>query len=176
MIDLHADRLRDELRSCLHVERWVAEVAGQAPFSSFDELRSAATRAGSRLSAAEVLEAVASHPRIGEARAAAELGERERAFSAREQASADSDDEEINRALADGNRAYEARFDRIFIIRARGRSRREILDELTRRLGLDDAEELEIVGAQLVEIALLRLEAIFAAPEGSHVSDSESAA
>jgi 2-oxo-4-hydroxy-4-carboxy-5-ureidoimidazoline decarboxylase len=46
----------------------------------------------------------------------------------------------------------------VFLIRARGRSRAEILAELTRRLGLDDATELAIVGSELRDIALLRLE------------------
>ncbi|HEV7949033.1 MAG TPA: 2-oxo-4-hydroxy-4-carboxy-5-ureidoimidazoline decarboxylase, partial [Glaciihabitans sp.] len=53
--------------------------------------------------------------------------------------------------------AYEARFGRVFLIRAAGRSRAEILSELTRRLELDDETELAIVGEQLRDIALLRL-------------------
>ncbi len=43
--------------------------------------------------------------------------------------------------LAAGNRAYEERFDRVFLIRAAGRSGPEILAELDRRLGNDAATE-----------------------------------
>ena len=43
--------------------------------------------------------------------------------------------------LVDGNRAYEERFDRVFLIRAAGRDADEILAELERRLGNDDATE-----------------------------------
>ena len=63
--------------------------------------------------------------------------------------------------IAAGNAAYEERFGRVFIIRAAGRTRREILDELTRRLELDDAIEIQIVGEQLRDIALLRLEKLY---------------
>ncbi len=50
----------------------------------------------------------------------------------------------------------------MFLIRAAGRSRAEIFAELTRRMELDDAAELAVVGEQLREIALLRLERMFA--------------
>ena len=49
------------------------------------------------------------------------------------------------------------RFDRVFLIRAAGRSAPEILAELDRRLGNDDAAEREETVTQLREIALLRL-------------------
>ena len=69
----------------------------------------------------------------------------------------DADDADLARAIADGNRVYEDRFDRVFLIRAAGRSRREILAELRRRLTLDDNTEAAIVGSELRDIALLRL-------------------
>jgi 2-oxo-4-hydroxy-4-carboxy-5-ureidoimidazoline decarboxylase len=68
---------------------------------------------------------------------------------------------ELAAELAEGNAAYERRFRRVFIIRAAGRSRAEILAELNRRLQLDDTTELLIVGEQLRDIALLRLEKLF---------------
>ena len=57
-----------------------------------------------------------------------------------------------------GNRAYEERFDRVFLIRAAGRGAGEILAELERRLGNDDATERAETLEQLRQIALLRLE------------------
>ena len=62
--------------------------------------------------------------------------------------------------LAAGNRAYEERFDRVFLIRAAGRDAPEILAELERRLGNDDATERGETVTQLREIALLRLEQV----------------
>jgi 2-oxo-4-hydroxy-4-carboxy-5-ureidoimidazoline decarboxylase len=49
----------------------------------------------------------------------------------------------------------------VFLIRAAGRSRVEILAELNRRIRLDEHEEFAIVEQQLREIALLRLEKTF---------------
>lgn len=49
----------------------------------------------------------------------------------------------------------------MFIIRAAGRTRSEIVGELNRRMTLDDAAELQVVGEQLRDIALLRLEKLF---------------
>ena len=60
--------------------------------------------------------------------------------------------------LAAGNVAYEQRFDRVFLIRAAGRSADEILAELERRLENDDAAERDETVRQLREIAVLRLE------------------
>ena len=45
-------------------------------------------------------------------------------LSRREQASIDSTDADVATRLAAGNRAYEQRFDRVFLIRAAGRSAR----------------------------------------------------
>ena len=149
-----SERFRDELRACLHVERWVDEVADAAPYGSLDELLAVASGAASPLSPAEIGEALAAHPRIGERAAGGGAAAR---FSRAEQVSADAADPELAAAIAAGNRAYEERFGRIFLIRAAGRSRSEILAELTRRLELDDASDLVVVGEQLREIALLRL-------------------
>lgn len=157
------ERFRDELRACLNVERWVGEVADAAPYGSLDALLAAAADAATPLSPDEIDEALAAHPRIGE-RAVGDGAAV--VFSRAEQSAADADDAELAAAIADGNLAYEERFGRIFLIRAAGRSRAEILSELNRRLELDDESELAVVGEQLREIALLRLERLYADAAG----------
>ena len=69
----------------------------------------------------------------------------------------DRDDAAVMAALAEGNREYERRFDRVFLIRAAGRSANEVLAELRRRLDNDDETERAETVAALREIALLRL-------------------
>ncbi|MBM7503141.1 2-oxo-4-hydroxy-4-carboxy-5-ureidoimidazoline decarboxylase [Agromyces aurantiacus] len=156
---LAGERFREQLRACLHVERWVDEVVDGAPYGSLDELLAAASAAATPLSRAEIDEALGAHPRIGERPA----GDGPAAqFSRAEQSSADADDAALAAAVAAGNRAYESRFGRVFLIRAAGRSRAEILAELSRRLELDEERELVAVGEQLREIARLRLEQTFA--------------
>ena len=151
------EELRTALAACLAVPRWVDEVAGNAPFRSTADLLEAARRAASPLSRAEIDQAMAEHPRIGEK----PTGSSQAAgFSRAEQSSANAGDVELAAAITAGNQRYEERFDRVFLIRAAGRGRPEILAELTRRLALDDETEADIVGSELRDIALLRLGAL----------------
>ena len=157
MLTLSPSELPGVLRSCLAVTRWVDEVCSAAPFGSDSELLAAARAALAQLSTDEVTEALAGHPRIGDKPAGTDAAAN---FSRREQASPDSDDVPLQRALAEGNRDYEARFNRVFLIRAAGRSRAEILAELTRRLKLSEPAEMNIVVSELTEITLLRLDTV----------------
>ena len=152
-------QLRDALTAALAVPRFVDEVADGGPYDNVDDVLAAATRAATPLSADEIDQALAHHPRIGEKPTGDSVSER---MSRAEQSTSDDDDEALAAALAEGNRAYEERFDRVFLIRAAGRSRTEILAELQRRLDLDDETERRIVGEQLREIAILRLDALLA--------------
>lgn len=146
--------LRENLYASLAVRRWVEDVASRAPFGNLDELLAVASAAASPLSPDEIDEAIAHHPRIGEKPVG--QGASQEMSRSEQGASTEFADE-----IAAGNAAYEKRFGRVFIIRAAGRTRREILDELTRRLQLDDAIEIQIVGEQLRDIALLRLEKLY---------------
>jgi 2-oxo-4-hydroxy-4-carboxy-5-ureidoimidazoline decarboxylase len=148
----------DDLRAALGIERWVNEVTWAGPFDSIEQLLLTAHTAATPLTPAEIDEALAHHPRIGEVPSG--LGTAQ-SFSRSEQSAHDEDDEQLAAAIAAGNAAYEQRFGRIFLIRAAGRSRAEILSELTRRLSLDDEAELVEVAEQLRDIALLRLELLF---------------
>ncbi|WP_309600774.1 2-oxo-4-hydroxy-4-carboxy-5-ureidoimidazoline decarboxylase, partial [Klebsiella pneumoniae] len=75
-----------------------------------------------------------------------------------EQGSVDDRDAALAQALKEGNARYEARFGRVFLIRAKGRSGDEILAALSRRLQNSERAEVEDALAQLREITLLRLE------------------
>jgi 2-oxo-4-hydroxy-4-carboxy-5-ureidoimidazoline decarboxylase len=141
------------LLTCLNVPRWAAEVTSKKPYPNYAALAVQAERSAARLSDAELSAALDGHPRIGERAGAGHEAE----FSAREQAQVDRDDSAEMAALADGNREYEERFGRVFLIRAAGRSSSEILDELRRRLRNDDNTELAETVTALREIALLRL-------------------
>jgi 2-oxo-4-hydroxy-4-carboxy-5-ureidoimidazoline decarboxylase len=159
MRELTDAELRAGLTAALAVRRWVEEVASHAPFASLASLLDAA-RAAAPLREFEIDQALGHHPRIGEKPVCDGAPQQ---FSRAEQASADDGDSALAAAIADGNRRYEQRFDRVFLIRAAGRSRAEILAELERRLLLDDQTELVIVSGQLLEVALLRLWQTFAA-------------
>jgi 2-oxo-4-hydroxy-4-carboxy-5-ureidoimidazoline decarboxylase len=146
--------LRGALLTCLAVPRWADAVVARAPFDSAAALIECARKAATPLSRDDIDEAMTEHPRIGDK----PTGNSPAAgFSRSEQSSVDADDAALATLMAAGNRSYEERFDRVFLIRAAGRTRREILAELHRRLTLDDETEAEIVGSELRDIALLRL-------------------
>ncbi len=109
------------LRPCLDIPRWRDELVDARPYGSVDELVAWAEAAAAPFTAEEVDGALAQHPRIGERPAG---GGAEAAMSRAEQAGVDPADAEVAAALADGNRAYEERFGRVFLIRAAGRSAR----------------------------------------------------
>ncbi|WP_084105586.1 2-oxo-4-hydroxy-4-carboxy-5-ureidoimidazoline decarboxylase [Demequina sp. NBRC 110056] len=148
---------REQLLECLRVER-VADALAAQDFGSADALVAAATDVATPLSEAEVDEALAAHPRIGE-RAAGEGAEAR--FSRAEQSSSQDPDEQLAERLHEGNERYEAQFGRVFLIRAAGRTRADILEELDRRLLNDPAVETDEVGEQLRQIAGLRLRQIW---------------
>lgn len=144
------------VRPCLDLDRWVDALVAGRPYPDV----AAALSRGRELLAAEPLTAeeldaaLAHHPRIGD-RA---LGEgREATLSRGEQAGLGLTDD-VQDELREANAAYEARFDRVFLIRAAGRSAEEILAECRRRTASDPETERAEVADQLGQIALLRLE------------------
>ncbi|MGH3361489.1 MAG: 2-oxo-4-hydroxy-4-carboxy-5-ureidoimidazoline decarboxylase [Nocardioides sp.] len=144
---------REQLATCLDVPRWVDTVLEGRPYADGGALLKVAEVAAQTLDDAELESALDRHPRIGE-RAGSGHDEN---HSAREQAGVDPADADLARRLAAGNLAYEDRFDRVFLIRAAGRTGPEILAELERRLGNDGETERAETVTQLREIALLRL-------------------
>jgi len=103
------------------------------------------------------LEAFRSHPRIGESRAEKDAPALSSAWSAQEQQKAAAADEALKMALKWGNREYEQKFGRIFIVCATGKSADEILEILRRRLHNDEATELQEVVEEQRQIMRIRL-------------------
>ena len=158
-VELTELELREGLTACLAVPRWVDEVVARRPFGSLGALLDAAATAADPLTPEEVDRALASHPRIGERAAGAGQAQ---SFSRAEQAASEASDQRQADALVAGNRAYEERFGRVFLIRAAGRDRAEVLAELHRRLELDPAAEIAVVASELRDIALRRIPQLFA--------------
>lgn len=148
-----ADEADSVLRPCLDIDRWVEAVLAGRPYADRDRLVETAQRAAEPFTAAEVEAALAHHPRIGER---ARGGSPEAGLSRGEQAGLSLDDD-LTARLARGNAEYERRFDRVFLIRAAGRTTQEILEQLEQRLTNDEATESAVVADQLRQIAVLRL-------------------
>ncbi|MGF6822950.1 2-oxo-4-hydroxy-4-carboxy-5-ureidoimidazoline decarboxylase [Microbacterium sp. ZKA21] len=138
-------------KPALDIPRWYEAIIAGRPYASVDALTEAAMRVAAPLTEAELDAALAHHPRIGE-RAHGDSAEAAHARS--EQAGVHASAAE---ALAEGNRAYEAKFDRVYLVRAAGRSADDILALLQERLGNTPEQELVVIDQQLREIAALRL-------------------
>jgi 2-oxo-4-hydroxy-4-carboxy-5-ureidoimidazoline decarboxylase len=149
-----ADRAVQALRACNAAPRFAAAVVAGRPYPDVDALVTRAEEAVRRLPWEEVELAIGVHPRIGEQ---PEGSSPEAEASRREQSAVGSADDATRTALAEGNRAYEERFDHVFLIRAAGRSPEEVLAELRRRLDNDEERERAEVTGQLAEITALRV-------------------
>ena len=153
-----ADQAAGLLRPSCASGRWVAQLVAGRPYRSLDRLLAASDTAIAGLSWADVEEALAAHPRIGERAAGAS---REAAWSRGEQAGAAGAAADVQAGLAAGNAEYEARFGHVFLICAAGRSGAEMLAELRARLGNRKADEQQVVRRELGAIARLRLARTF---------------
>jgi OHCU decarboxylase len=152
--EMDDDRARDRLLTCLDVPRWADEVLAGRPYTDLDRIESRMVEAARRITDDELERALARHPRIGER---ADAAKHDAEHSTREQAGVDPGDAAVAVRLAEGNRAYEERFGRVFIVRAAGRSGPDILAHLRHRL--DNTDELERAATidQLTQIAVLRM-------------------
>jgi 2-oxo-4-hydroxy-4-carboxy-5-ureidoimidazoline decarboxylase len=148
--EVTADMAEKDLLTCCAAPAFASAVAGGRPYADRAALIAAADAALRALTWADVEEALAAHPRIGERPAGAD---REAAWSRREQSGIAGDDE-----LVAANRAYEERFGHVFLIFATGKDRAQVLAAARERLGHDDATERAVVQEELRQIALLRLE------------------
>ena len=153
-----AEEARELLKPCLDIPRWVEQITSARPFARLDALVHTARMAADPFTPEELEGALAHHPRIGERAAGASA---EATMSRTEQSGVDPRDQATLMALAEGNRAYEEKFGRVFLIRAAGRSAEEMLSALHERLGHSPEQEDVIVAEQLREIAVLRLEQSF---------------
>lgn len=152
--EVSAAEAAEVLRPCIDVERWINDLVSARPFSTLEDLHESAARSAAPFSSEEIAAALAHHPRIGE-RASGDS--QEASLSRGEQSSLDLN-EDVAARLVVANREYEERFDRVFLIRAAGRTSEEILAECQRRLGNDDETEAAEVADQLRQIAVLRLQ------------------
>jgi OHCU decarboxylase len=151
-----------ELLACCGSRRWAREMAARRPFAGVAALLAVADQAWWSLAPDDWHEAFRAHPRIGERRAAPGQAARAAGWSAQEQSSAASAATGVAEALAEGNRAYEARFGQIYIVCATGKTADEMLAILRARLANDPATELRAAAAEQAKITKLRLEKLLA--------------
>ena len=146
-----------EILACCGSRTWATNMVSKRPIQDEVSLLATSDAIWRGLGEEDWLEAFRSHPRIGESRAEEVSPAQSSAWSAQEQQKAATADEAVKMALKWGNREYEQKFGRIFIVCATGKSASEILEILRRRLHNDDASELRLAAEEQRQIMHIRL-------------------
>jgi 2-oxo-4-hydroxy-4-carboxy-5-ureidoimidazoline decarboxylase len=148
----------EALAPCCASRRWIDLMVSDRPYVVLPALMSAGQAALGSLEWADILEALAAHPRIGQRAAGQDL---ESTWSRGEQSGAATADLSTADALLQGNADYDERFGFVFLICATGLSAEQILSQLTRRLANDPDVEQAEVRTELAKIVAIRLEKAF---------------
>ncbi|MDZ5621809.1 2-oxo-4-hydroxy-4-carboxy-5-ureidoimidazoline decarboxylase [Nocardioides bizhenqiangii] len=151
---LPGDEAEAALRACVAIDSWTHVLAVARPYGEPADLFATARAQAATWTPAEIEGALADHPRIGERPTGSGTAAD---HSRREQGGLDPADADLADRLRMGNLAYEEKFGRIYLARAKGRTGAELLALLEERLVNDPATELAVTKEQLAEIALLRL-------------------
>ena len=146
-----------EILSCCGSTAWAAQMASQRPYGDEESLFATAEHCWQNLPQADWLEAFRSHPRIGEKHAQTATTANSAAWSSGEQSQMKNADAAILLRMQQGQREYEERFGRIFIVCASGKPPAEMLAILERRLQNSPEQELLEAAAQQQQIMQLRL-------------------
>jgi OHCU decarboxylase len=154
---LSADAAEGEILACCGSGAWAGAMVSRRPLADEPAVLAASDEICAGLRDADWLEAFRAHPRIGEKKAEESGSQQSAAWSAQEQSSAAAADAELKAALAEGNREYERRFGRVFIVCATAKTSAEILANLQKRLRNDDRSELREAAEQQRQITQLRL-------------------
>ncbi len=154
---MSVDEAAREIQACCGSREWAKRMAAGRPIAGEAALLAASDAIWRSLGKDDWIEAFNSHPRIGESRAAAKVHARSAAWSSQEQRGAAENADGVKLALAQGNREYERRFGRIFIVCATGKDGAEMLEILRRRLHNDPETELLEAAEQQRQITRIRL-------------------
>jgi OHCU decarboxylase len=154
---LRPEEAAENILPCCGSKAWARGMVARRPIPDEATLLDACDQVWKSLPESDWMEAFRGHPRIGESHSPAASPARSAAWSGEEQRSVGTSGEDVKVALAEGNRAYEQRFNRIFIVCATDKSAPEILEILRRRLQNDEKTELQEAVEQQRQIAHLRL-------------------
>jgi len=154
---LPAEQAEEAILPCNGSRAWARRMAAKRPITDAAALAVASDQVWNQLPEEDWLQAFASHPRIGASRAPAKAKLQSHAWSQQEQRKVGEEGDGVKQELAEGNREYEKRFGRIFIVCATSKSGAEMLEILRRRLHNEATMELRESAEQLRQITRIRL-------------------
>jgi 2-oxo-4-hydroxy-4-carboxy-5-ureidoimidazoline decarboxylase len=147
-----------EFTKCCGSSSWVQKMVKARPFSDENSLFDHAHLAWEACSEEDGWEAFTHHPKIGGKEELAKKFASTATWASGEQASVKEAGEEVLEALTKGNVEYESKFGYIFIVCATGKSAREMLDLLLKRLPNSPETEIKIAMTEQMKITLIRLQ------------------
>jgi 2-oxo-4-hydroxy-4-carboxy-5-ureidoimidazoline decarboxylase len=154
---LQAEKAEEEILACCGSTAWARELVARRPLENELSVITASDEVWCQLETRDWMEAFSKHPRIGERKAPPTASTRSAAWSTEEQQNVTASEEAVQLALADANQEYEQQFGRVFIVCATGKSAREMLEILRRRLRNDDGAELQEAAEEQRKITNIRL-------------------
>jgi OHCU decarboxylase len=154
---LPVDEAMSSILPCCGSSAWAQRMVARRPLGDESAMLAASDETWRNLTRSDWMEAFNSHPRIGESRAAHSPPAQSVEWSAQEQRNVADANAAAKVALANANREYERRFNRIFIVCATGKSALEILEILLRRLNNDAESELQEAAEEQRQIIEIRL-------------------
>ncbi len=154
---LPANEAEVEFGKCCGSTNWARRMASECPFANSKQMVTLADRIWWALEPDDWLEAFASHPKIGENKAARATAAKAQSWAAQEQSGGQNTADETVRSLAELNHEYEKKFGYIYIVCATGKSLEEMLANLRERLPNDAETELRTAAREQSRITKLRL-------------------
>ena len=145
-------------RLCCGSRHWINEMTKYRPFHSQDILFATAEDVWHKLSFDDWKEAFTHHPRIGDIKELRKKFASTAHLAEGEQAGVVRTSEKVLKALAEGNKLYEAKFGYIFIVCATGKSAEVMLDLLNARLHNYPSDEIKIAAGEQAKITRIRIE------------------
>jgi 2-oxo-4-hydroxy-4-carboxy-5-ureidoimidazoline decarboxylase len=155
---LSREELRSALTKCCGSSKWVERMMPFVPAEDMVELFEDADQQWWSCDESDWKEAFAHHPRIGDLNSLREKFASTADWAGSEQSGVNNAQEEILKALSEGNKRYQEKFGYIFIVCATGKSAEEILGLLQLRLNHDPEEEMQIAAEEQSKITKLRIE------------------
>lgn len=129
-------------------------ILSRRPYASVTDLVTAAQEDADGLSEDDLLAMQSTVTRFGLRLSGHDHHER---WSLEESSGIDRENDDVQRRFTLANQAYEERFNRVFLISADGMTGTEILNEIERRTGLDDAGEMAALRSEFRKLLGVRL-------------------
>ncbi|MGV9824507.1 MULTISPECIES: 2-oxo-4-hydroxy-4-carboxy-5-ureidoimidazoline decarboxylase [unclassified Gordonia (in: high G+C Gram-positive bacteria)] len=148
--DLTERQAIGSLYECCSSSIWALRVARARPFSDDEALLEYADLILAELTEADLDEALAGHPRIGD--------RPDNPSSSREQSGVTGADPAVLAELKELNKAYDEKFGHVYLVFANGRPADELLAILKERLRNDAETERRVMRMELAKINRSRLQ------------------